>query len=99
MPIDRNGSREIQCMMHVEVKREGEEFRFSQVDTLSTMNQFFGRKFKKVAGNLVFHWGVGILRLSGRTPETSNVIRWAPLPKSHVTDEARLHYRNIDVET
>lgn len=73
--VDSLGTRQIQSMMTLEVKTRNGKVHFSQLDTLAKQHMCSqGQQF--FLGQLVWHWGVSIVRLSGETPEDSSLIRW-----------------------
>lgn len=83
-PVDEIGTREIQSMMHVEVKTRGGMPTSSQKDTLWKLHHHFMRKGNNgKPGQMVFnqsilirHFGVSIVVLSGESPEDSETIQW-----------------------
>lgn len=71
--VDGKGTREIQAMMHLEVKTRGGVPSQSQLDTLYKIDAC--RRDASVDGQTIRHFGVSIVLLSGLTPDDSQ-IRW-----------------------
>lgn len=73
--VDGQGTREIQALMHVEIKTRNGEPHPSQHDTLFKIHKSCCG-FKGINNQMVVHYGVSILSLSGLTPDDSDSIRW-----------------------
>ena len=78
-------SRNVQCLMHLEIKTRGGTVNSSQLDTISKLNLFRGdRKIR--GGHWVKNLGFFLLSMDGKTPEDSNLIRWGVLPDEPISD-------------
>ena len=93
--VDGVGTRQIQCLMHVEVKtREGKPSD-SQIDTLSKLHLFRGERM--VNNSHIRYFGVFILCMTNTTPDNSAAMWWCVIPDGQILkDAARLDVRLID---
>ncbi len=90
---DSLGTRDIQSMLHLEVKtRDGDPTK-SQRDTLRKKHLFRGEK--KHRGQIVRWWGVYFLKMSGMSPDDSTSMQWGIF--RHQSDI--VSWRDIDRET
>ena len=74
--VDKMGTREIQCLMFLEVKTRGGDVPQSQLDTFVKLHHFIGRRRSKFNKQALLHYGVSFIFLSGTDPENSEVITW-----------------------
>lgn len=72
--VDKIGTREVQCLMLVEVKTRGGKPSVSQLDTLQKIDAFRGAK--RLGGQAVRNFGVFILSLDGTEPADFEM-RWS----------------------
>lgn len=90
--IDGQGSREIQCLMEVEVKSNGAYPGLSQIDTYwkfhSTIN-----KHSRVNRQKVVNFGISFLRLQRQTPEDSDWMEWG-----RFNEEGQILWSRIDLQ-
>lgn len=73
-PVDGLGSRQIQSMMHLEVKTRRGVPTNSQFDTLFKLDRFSGEV--TVNSQTVRHMGVSILSMDGTSPDDSIEFQW-----------------------
>ena len=92
MEIDGIGSRDIQAILHIEVKTRGGEPNASQRDTLWKQLCFNGVRI--INGDYVRHFGVSVLKLSHTTPVDSEYMEWGRFNRDGI-----LHYRVITITT
>jgi hypothetical protein len=91
--VDSVGTREIQGLMHIEVKTRSGDPGKSQLDTLYKINACRTQRAMPIGREVVRHFGVSIVKLSGLTPDDSAAIYWGRF----VDGERRLAYRLIDL--
>lgn len=91
--VDSIGTRELQGLMHLEVKTRCGEPSPSQMDTLSKMNLFKGDK--RVGGQTIRNLGVFVLILSGVSPYDSKLMWWCSMPADRCIGDAKLLHRNV----
>jgi len=89
--VDACGTRDIQSLMHLEVKTRGGLPTASQRDTLRKKHLFRGTK--EYNGQVVRFWGCYVLSMSGLTPDDSQWLGWGRFSSEH-TDQ--LTYTEID---
>ncbi len=87
MAVDGEGSRDIQAILHIEVKTRGSEVNASQRDTLWKQNCFNGAQI--INGDYIRHFGVSVLKLSDTTPLDSEM-QWGRFKPDGI-----LFYRTI----
>ena len=73
--VDGIGTREMQLMMHLEVKTRRGEVGHSQRDTLYKQHHCSHRELQ-LHGQLVSHLGVSILSMDGTMPDDSTLMYW-----------------------
>jgi hypothetical protein len=73
---DAMGTRDIQALMMVEVKTRGGSVQDSQRDTLAKIHACCGMREVDYYGQILRHFGVSFLFLSGTTPDDSDEIIW-----------------------
>lgn len=72
--VDREGTRDVQGLMHLEIKTRGGRPPDSQCDTLFKLHQFAGDI--TVNSQSVRHFGVSFVSVDGTTPDNSSLIEW-----------------------
>ena len=83
--IDKQGTREVQPMMELEVKTQGGDLTNSQVDTYrkkhaTTMPHL------KWRGQTLVNYGVSFVRMDGTSPEDSTWIKWGRFNRSSLQE-------------
>ncbi len=73
--VDKQGTREIQMMLHIETKCFGGKPDFAQLDTLYK-EHVMKKGMKTIDGKQVRHHGVAVLSMSSNRPEISDVLNW-----------------------
>ena len=88
--IDKIGTREVQCLMQLEVKTRSGKPRESQMDTLTKLNLFHGTKIHIDRGitYTIRYFGYFILVMSDTTPDDSEKMWWGSIPFGIVSNNA-----------
>ena len=84
--VDKQGTREVQGIMQIEVKTRTGKPSPSQMDTLSKLNLFSGTKTSN--GVEVTFFGVFFLIMDGTNPDDSSRIWWGVIPKGRTPIDA-----------
>lgn len=92
MAVDEIGTREVQALMHVEVKTRNGRPTGSQVDTFWKLHAFRGAQI--IGGRYVRNFGSSFLVLSGETPDDSDSIQWGRF----VGSTREIRYIPIDIK-
>jgi hypothetical protein len=85
--VDNIGTREVQGIMHLEIKTRGGRPTTSQADTLFKLHQFSGAI--SVNSQHVQHFGVYFVSVSDTSPENSDVIEWGDFKKATYASQIR----------
>lgn len=90
--IDGQGTRDIQCLMELEIKTRGAVPNQSQSDTYWLWNSTINRpgKVVKVKTKLVVNYGVSFWRLENLTPEDSEWMEWGRFNEHGVINWRRI---------
>lgn len=92
--VDGVGTREVQCMMELEVKTRGGELTTSQADTYRKKHAMTIPSLKFYGQSLV-NYGISILRLDGASPTDSKLFNWGRFQRSSDTE---IFWRQITAE-
>lgn len=94
-PVDALGTREVQSLMHIEVKTRGGPVHDSQKDTLFKKHCCMNRpRALRVKGQLVRSFGVSFLFMDNTSPDNSVVMEWGRFDRT-----GQIFCRGIDVAT
>lgn len=86
---DKIGTRDIQCLMHLEVKTRNGEPQFAQRDSFCKLNLFRGdRRHKRMR---IINFGVFFLSMSHTSPDNSTSMRWG-----RFTHSEEIEWRTIN---
>lgn len=90
--VDGMGTRDVQCIMDIEIKTRGATVNKSQQDTLYKKHRCSSHKTRgvKIDGQIVRYWGVSFCRMSGKNPDDSDLIEWGRFQK-----RGRIKWRKI----
>lgn len=86
--VDAVGTREVQGIMQIEVKTRTGKPSTSQMDTISKLNLFSGKK--KSRGVEVTFFGVFLLVMEGTNPDDSKNMWWGVIPRNQIFTDANL---------
>jgi hypothetical protein len=73
--VDKQGTREVQCMMEIEVKTRQGNLTDSQIDTYRKKHATI-IPFLKWNRQLLFNYGVSFVRMDGTSPADSQWMKW-----------------------
>lgn len=93
--VDGIGTREIQCMLDLEVKTRGAMPDEAQLDTLWKRDRWRGKE--RFGKQVVIHFGRYVLSMSGTDPDNSDELRWCRFARrtNEDRDSAKLYARPI----
>ena len=97
---DKQGSRDFQCLMTVELKTRLGVVHESQADTLWKLHKFRGQLAKPLWCEKRKHhyelrnFGVYFLRMSGEDPKESGIMKWGRFDK----DRPTIRWDDVDVD-
>jgi hypothetical protein len=94
--VDSEGTRQIQALMHLEVKTRSGVPHDSQLDTLCKLNLFHGKR--DLPHVHLRYWGVSVLSMDGTTPDNSRTMYWARFPESRNGQTPR-RWDNLNVQS
>ena len=93
--VDGLGTREIQCMLDLEVKTRGAMPDSAQLDTLWKRDRWRGKE--RFGNQVVIHFGRYVLSMSGTDPDNSDELRWCRFARrgNEHHNSAKLYIRSV----